>query len=191
MERNSQHSNGYRLESQIREAYGRVTYTQTTHNKKVARLSRLDNNIKITQIIMSALTTSGFIVTIIWNDNVASIIGALISVVLLMLNSYMKSFNLSEIAQEHTNAADLLWKIREEYVSLLTDFEILTLEEIMAKRDDLQERTFQVNCNSPKTDKKSYSDAQKALKTEEEQTFSDEEIDLMLPNSIRRSSRTI
>ena len=39
------------------------------------------------------------------------------------------------------------------------------------------------------TDVKSYRAAQKALKTEEEQTFSEEEIDLMLPNSIRRCNR--
>ena len=39
------------------------------------------------------------------------------------------------------------------------------------------------------TDVKSYRAAQKALKTEEEQTFSEEELDLMLPNSIRRCNR--
>lgn len=40
-------------------------------------------------------------------------------------------------------------------------------------------------------DAKSYQAAQKALKTEEEQTFSEEEIDIMLPNSIRRCNRKI
>ncbi len=191
MERNSLNSQGYKLESQIREAYGRVTYTQTTQNKKANRLIKLDNRIKIWQIVLSAITTSGFVVTIILNDTTASIIGAIVSLALLVLNSYMKNFNLAETAQEHVAAADSLWKIREEYVSLLTDFEILTLEEIMNRRDDLQERTFQVYCNSPKTDMKSYSDAQKALKTEEEQTFSEEEIDVMLPNSIRRNNRDL
>ena len=86
---------------------------------------------------------------------------------------------------------DLLWKIREEYVSLLTDFEILEVEEIMRKRDELQERTAIVYSNSPRTDSRSYAAAQKALKTEEEQTFSEKEIDIMLPNSIRRCNRTM
>jgi hypothetical protein len=76
-------------------------------------------------------------------------------------------------------------------VSLLTDFEILEIEEIMRKRDELQERTATVYSNSPRTDAKSYAAAQKSLKCEEEQTFSDEEIDNMLPNSIRRCNRTI
>lgn len=151
----------------------------------------IDNRIKIWQIVLSAITTSGFFVTIILNDTTASIIGAIVSLALLVLNSYMKNFNLDEIAQEHVSISDFLWKIREEYVSLLTDFEILTLEEIMNRRDDLQERTFHVYCNSPKTDMKSYYDAQKALKTEDEQTFSEEEIDVMLPNSLRRNNRDL
>src|SRR5699024_6643641 len=98
---------------------------------------------------------------------------------------------LIESAQEHKTASDLLWKIREEYVSLLTDFELLEADEIMKKRDELQERTSNVYSNSPRTDAKSYAAAQKALKTEEEQTFSEEEIDNMLPNSIRRCNRSM
>ena len=46
-----------------------------------------------------------------------------------------------------------------------------------------------VQRTSPRTDAKSYTAAQKALKTEEEQSFSEEEIDIMLPNSIRRCNR--
>ena len=171
MERNSPNSQGYKLESQIREAYGRVTYTQTCHDKFINRVVGLNNTIKIWQIILSAITTSGFVVAIFSDDNVASILGALISLALLILNTYTKNFNLIESAQEHKTASDLLWKIREEYVSLLTDFELLEADEIMKKRDELQERTSNVYSNSPRTDAKSYAAAQKALKTEEEQTF--------------------
>ena len=190
MDRNSPNAQGYRLESQIREAYGRVVYTETCHYKKIDRLRNLDNNIKIGQIILSAIATTGFFVTIFSDEKIGSIIGAIFSLILLILNSYAKNFNLGEISQDHKVAADALWKIREEYVSLLTDFEILTVEEIMDKRNELQERTAAVYSTSPPTDSKSYMAAQKALKTEEEQTFSEHEIDVMLPNSIRRCNRT-
>ena len=189
MDRNSYSSQGYKLESQIREAYGRVTYSQTCHDKFINRIVRLDDRIKLWQIILSGVTTSGFVVAIFSDDNVASILGALVSLALLILNTYIKNFNLSGIAQEHKKASDLLWKIREEYVSLLTDFEMIDESEIRNKRDELQERTAEVYSNSPQTDSKSYQAAQKALKTEEEQTFSEEEIDIMLPNSIRRCNR--
>ena len=189
MERNSRNSQGYKLESQIREAYGRVTYSQTCHDKFINRVVKLDDRIKVWQIVLSGVTTSGFVVTIFSNDNIAGILGAVVSLALLILNTYIKNFNLSGIAQEHKKASDLLWKIREEYVSLLTDFEMLDAGEIRNKRDELQERTAEVYSNSPRTDAKSYQAAQKALKTEEEQTFSEEEIDIMLPSSIRRCNR--
>ncbi|REJ06039.1 SLATT domain-containing protein [Halobacillus trueperi] len=189
MERDSPTSQGYKLESQIREAYGRVTYSQTCHDKKIARLLKLNGNIKLLQIILSAMTTGGFLIILLSNEKAAGIVGAVSSLVLLILNTYAKNYNLVEISQEHQRASGLLWKIREEYVSLLTDFEVLTMEDIMSKRDELQERTYEVYGNSPRTDKKSYLDAQKSLKTEEEQTFSEKEIDMMLPNSVRRSNR--
>ena len=108
MERNSQDSQGYKLESQIREAFGKVTYTQTCHEKINKRLNLYDNRIKIAQIVLSSLTTGSFLVTIITNEKISSIIGAIFSVILLILNAYVKDFNLSEIAQKHRNAADLL-----------------------------------------------------------------------------------
>lgn len=189
MERNSPTSQGYKLESQIREAYGRVTYTQTSHDKIISRLLKTNNRVKILQIILSALTTGSFLASILSDVNATKIIGAFLSLCLLILNAYAKNFNLVETAQQHQEAADLLWKIREEYVSLLTDFEVLELNEIMLKRDELQNRTAEVYKNSLRTDAKSYKESQKVLKTEEEQTFSELEIDVMLPNSIRRSNR--
>ena len=191
MERSSRASQGYKLESQIREAYGRVTYTQTCHEKKIKRLLIINENIKIAQIVLSAMTTGSFVVTLISDEKISAMVGSSLSLILLILNTYVKNFNLTEMAQEHQKASDLLWKIREEYVSLLTDFEILDMGEIMEKRDELQNRTAEVYSNSPRTDSKSYKEAQKALKTEEEQTFSEKEIDVMLPNSIRRCNRNI
>jgi len=189
MERNSKNSQGYKLESQLREAYGKIVYTYTCHNKKAARLLKLNDNIKVWQIVLSALSTGGFITTIIFDDTLVKIIGAIISFLLVIVNSYTKNFNLVGEANEHIKTANLLWKIREEYISLLIDFEILPVEEIIAKRDELQNRTFEVYNSSLSTDKKSYKEAQKSLKTEEEQTFSEKEIDVMLPSSIRRETR--
>ena len=189
MERNSKNSQGFKLESQLREAYGKIVYTYTCHNKKATRLLKLNDNIKVWQIVLSALSTGGFITTIIFNDTLVKIIGAVISFLLVIVNSYTKNFNLVGEANEHIKTANLLWKIREEYIPLLIDFEILSVEEIMVKRDELQNRTFEVYSSSLSTDKKSYKEAQKSLKTEEEQTFSEKEIDVMLPSSIRRETR--
>lgn len=191
MDRSSPISSGYKIESQLREAYGRIVYTLTCHNKIVHRLISTNNRIKIWQIILSALTTGSFLATILADEIIAGIIGAIISIILLILNAYTKNFDLVETAQTHQKAADALWKIREEYVSVLTDFELIDADDLRKLRDDLQNRTAEIYAQSPKTDTKSYKQAQKALKSEEEQTFSEKEIDMMLPNSIRRENRKL
>ena len=52
MDRNSQNSQGYKLESQIREAYGKVTYSQTCHDKLINRLVKRDSRLKTGKIIL-------------------------------------------------------------------------------------------------------------------------------------------
>jgi hypothetical protein len=191
MERNSQVEQGFILESQIREAYGKVVYSQTCQDKKYHSLIQMNDRVKMAQIVLSALTTGGFIAAVALDEMIAGIVGALFSTMLLILNAYMKNFEPIAKADKHKEASDILWKIKEEYVSLLTDFETLSQDDIKSKRDNLQARVHEVYTKYPKTDLKSYLEAQKALKTEEEQTFSEQEIDVMLPNSIRRNNRHI
>ena len=85
---------------------------------------------------------------------------------------------------QHRNAANALWDIRESYVSLLTDYEILENDDIRHQRDSLCKKVSEVNNNYPATDSKSYRAAQKALKKDEEQTFKEGEVDSILPNGI-------
>ena len=97
----------------------------------------------------------------------------------IILNS-----TLEEIKQ-HQNTAIDLWMLREDYISLLTDFPTLTTKAIASKRDDLQKKAYEIYKSSPLTDKESYCEAQKALKSEEEQFFTPEEIDKILPSHLR------
>ena len=183
MAANSQHKEA--LRTQIREAYGRIVYTYTTHLKRMNRLDKNNRYIKYAQILLSAISTGGFLGSMITNQFILTCIGGIFSTALLFLNLYFKDFNLAEDSKQHRIASDNMWLIREQYISLLTDFEVLSEDDIIAKRDELQKLTFEVYNKSPKTDAKSYSVAQKALKTEEEQFFTPEEIDKMLPAHLR------
>lgn len=174
---------------QLKEAYGRVVYTYTTHLKMMNRLVKKNALIKYTQIILSAISTGGFLGSIITNEIVLTCIGGLFSTALLALNLFFKDFNLLEEIKQHRSAADNLWMVREDYISLLTDFSILSDAEIIEKRDKLQSRVFEIYKMAPKTDRKSYTEAQNALKSEEEQFFSPEEINKMLPSHLRDKSK--
>ena len=176
-----------KLESQIRDAYGKVMYTQVTHAKIVERMIKEDKIIKIIQIVLSAIITGGFVGAILFNQQLASIIGAILSTVLLIFSSLTKNFNFLEDAKRHSDAASLLWKIREEYLSLIVDFDKLSYDEIIKRRDNLQERTYSVYSSYPQTDTKGYKEARNSIKNEETQTFTEDEINMILPDSVRKN----
>lgn len=177
------------IEAQIRECFGRVLWTHKTQEKCADILNGKNNFIKQFQIILSAITTTG-IVTIIFdaNNQFVKIITALISLALLILNTYLKKYDLGEIAQKHSECASNLWNIRENYFSLLTDIRAgnISIEEMLKKRDKLQNELHNIYKGSPRTISKAYNKATKALKINEEMTFSDEEIDKFLPKELRK-----
>lgn len=96
----------------------------------------------------------------------------------------LKEYKIQDEINQHRNAANALWDIRESYISLLTDYDILENDDIRHQRDVLCKKVSEVNNNYPATDSKSYRAAQKALKKDEEQTFKEGEIDSILPNRI-------
>lgn len=177
-----------KLEVQLREAYGRVTYTNTTHLKFMDSLNKKNHFLRYSQIILSAISTGGFLGTIIFDKLILTIVAGLFSSILLALNLFFKNYELDEDLRRHKESADQLWLIREKYVSLLTDFESLSIDDIRKERDILQDETHIIYSQSPKTDSKSYKEAQKALKTEEEQFFSEEELDRILPKQLRKNN---
>lgn len=172
------------LKAQIEEACGKVIYTYTAHHKFADRLENLNNRVQILQIILTAISAGGFFVTIITNQTVLSWIGGATAVISLGLNLYTKEYKIQNEVNLHRNAANDLWDVRESYVSLLTDFEILNIEDIRKNRDNLQDKVSEINRKYPSTDRKSYKSAKKSLQTEEEQTFNENEVASILPNGI-------
>ncbi|MCR4857660.1 MAG: SLATT domain-containing protein [Bacteroidales bacterium] len=176
------------LESQIRECYGRVVWSHKTQEKCADIINRRSDRLKLTQIILSALTTTGLIATIFGDALWVKIISAIVSAALLLLNTYLKSKDLGAIAQQHSDAAADIWNVRESYLSILTDLKMddANIEIIKKRRDKLQEQLAVIYKGSPRTISKAYDEASKALKLNEEMTFSDEEIDSFLPVELRK-----
>lgn len=194
LEQNSQnkagnHFNGI-FEGQIRECFGRVVYSHKTHEKCTDILLARLSTIKLWQIILSAITTGGFIAAVFGAGNVGAIIGIIISTSLLVLNTYTKNYDLGEIAQKHKQAANDLWLIREKYLSLLTDIKIGTKAEsdLITERDALAIELYNVYSGVPSTNVKAYKKAQVALQQNEDMTFNDEEIDTFLPRELKKNS---
>ncbi|WKJ90205.1 SLATT domain-containing protein [Methylomonas montana] len=178
------------LEEQIRECFGRVAWSHKTHEKCSDILNTRLNCIKLWQIILSAITTTGIMVAVFGECKEIGILSAVLSFFLTVLNTYVKQYDLGGLAQKHADAAVDLWDIRESYLSLLTDIRSGHAEddEMRKRRDALQEKLLKIYRGSPRTIAKAYKEATKALKKLEELTFSDEEIDAILPKALRKKT---
>jgi len=174
------------LYAQIEDAYGKVVYSYTTQIIHAGRLKKKSQAIKWGQIILSAISTGGFIGNLISNESVLIWVGGLCSTALLVLTSYLKDVDLVAALTKHLETSNQLWIIREEYISLLTDFSNMTVGNAASKRDELQKKAASVYSSAPITDDKSYAMAQKALKEKEAQFFTREELNKMLPISLRK-----
>lgn len=179
------------LEGQLRECYGRVVYSHKTHEKCADILLSMHGNIKVWQIVLSALVTGGIVSIFFDSGNIGAGISAVLSTLLLILNAYTKDYDLGEIAQKHRQAGSDLWIIREQYLSLLTDIRVgdISLDSIRERRDSLVHELHTVYAGAPSTNYKAYTKAQEALQKFEDMTFSDEEIDAFLPRELKRNGK--
>jgi len=178
------------LLAQIRECFGRVAYSHKTHEKQADIFVKKDIFWKWVQIILSVIVSGTFLITLYELFGYRKwlvLSGAVLSALLAAINFYFKNFSYKAEAMQHKEIAVQLWNIRETYISLITDFMNMSIDiEIARKiRDELQEKLADIYKNAPRTSSKAYAAAQKALKLNEELTFSSNEIDMLLPDKLR------
>lgn len=176
------------LEDQLREMYGRAAYTHKTHEKMADGYVHRYKIIKIVEIALSALAAGSLILAVLGDSKAGTIVGAVLSTMLLGLNLYFKEASLGEQAQKHTVVASKLWGMRERILSLLIDMrDGRPAEDVRSQRDLLNDALEDIYKNAPRTNARSYSAAQKALKSDEELYFSDAELNKLLPKQLRRT----
>lgn len=174
------------IKQQVKEAYGKVVYTYTANLKDANLKHSKSSVIKFAIIILSAVSTCGLLGIILqWAPIVLAAVTACITLANVILSSYSKAANLDGQELVHINTANRLWKIREKYLSLLTDYDNLSDEAVVKLRDELTEQTAEIYAVAPLTSSKAFKLAQVALKENEEQFFSQEELNKMLPEHLR------
>ena len=149
--------------------------------------------VKLAQIILSALITGGLITVLIGEQDtsqIAAIVSAIISTMLLVLNAYIKDVDPGQQSEQHKKTATELWNVRESYLSILADLRApeADIAQLRKKQDELQLKLAAIYSSAPRTTFNAYKHASQGLKIREEMTFSDEEIDKFLPETLRRQA---
>lgn len=172
--------------TQLKDSFGKLVYSYTTHIKMCNILIKRNNFFKITSIVLSSLSTGGLLAVLSdWNAKLFGIISAILTTLMVILTTYLKSSCLDEKIYSHRHTANQLWILREKYISLLTDFDDLANDIILERRDKYTAELSEIYKSELPTNEKAYKLAQEALKNNEEQYFSDSELNLLLPKHLR------
>lgn len=176
-----------KLESQISEQFGKLVYTYTCHWEEIGILKCCNNFIKWGEIVLTAISSTGIVSFLIFDEKWLALIGAVFSTLSLALTLFSKEYSLDEKIIKHQNTADDLWFIREQYISLLTDLEQISEEEICKRRDKLVIDSSAIYKAALPTSSRAYSKSQNQLKNKEYQFFTQEELNKMMPSHLRKT----
>ena len=181
------------LLAQIREIYGRIAYTHKTHEKQADICADLERRQRWVKIVLTAVSSGAFLaslVGVLLNEQWAALATSFIAVLVSASSLGDKTFKYGEEMQQHREAAAKLWSLRESYLSLIVDLKASasTVDEARRRRDHLQETAEAVLAEAPRTTAKAYGRAQDGLKLKEDLTFTEREIDLLLPVQLRNGT---
>lgn len=161
-------------------------WTHQIQEKQVIVTQHLDNILKLSQIIISAIIGCTALVDIIQATEYGKVIIAILSTLLVIVSSFIKSNGLSHKADLHSAFAASLWKIRQDITSSVVDFKEgrITDKELLKKREQFKSELCEISKKAPKASAKAVTMASKALKIDGVSTVSEEERDLLLPKSL-------
>lgn len=173
------------LEDQLRDMYGRLAYTHKTHEKMADSCNSKFKLLKKSEIILSAVSTGSLLFAVAGESHCATVVGAILSTLLLINILYMKEINISNLIQQHTQTASKLWGMREKLLSLLVDLhDEFPGAELRQRRDEINYELEIIYKNAPRTSASAYASAQVAFKNEE-LYFAPDELDRLLPPQLR------
>lgn len=178
------------LLAQVREAYGRAAYTHKTHEKQADLCFQSHRGQQRLLVMLTVISSGTFLASLtglVLDKSWAALATSFIALLVSAINLSTKTFKYGEETQKHRDVAARVWNLRESYQSLIVDLQsgAITVDEGRTERNRLQQEAFDIYGDAPRTTQKAYALAQKALQENEDLTFSEREIDLLLPTRLR------
>jgi hypothetical protein len=171
-----------------RELYGRVVYSHKTHEQEREIWAKKSCSMNRTNIWLTSLTTMFAVISVALEPAWALILTALFAAATVAFALYQAAFDpTGKEGQHRTAAKELLW-IREQLLLLITECHMpeSSLKHLEHCLEVLTRELTAVYKFAPNTSPEAYAAAERMIKTGHF-TFTDEEIDLLLPTELRKN----
>lgn len=171
---------------EIRQNYASVVWTHKIQEKQADIYAKRYRVLETINILMAAATSCGIITTIFVDSIVAKVIAAILSFGTLAITAYFKSFDVKTMEQQHRTAANSFIGIRNRLLHEIARLHMKDeIDAIRKEYDGLMKDLNKLYAGAPSTTDAAVKLAEQALKTKEEYTYTQEEIDRFLPPALR------
>jgi len=176
------------LEDSVRVSFAGVVWSHKIQEKQADIYNREYKRLETVRIIASALVSGGVIGLVFVDGLWLKLASSLISLVVVVISALFKSFSIQELSTTHKKAAHALLALKDKYQHLLMEIRIGTrsFDELNHDYTELEEEKHQAYSDSPNTSDKAVELAGKALKIKGDNTYSGDEINSFLPESLRK-----
>ena len=178
------------LEDIARNHYANVVWTHKIQEKQAEIYELRYKVLAAINIVFAALTSAGLISIIFADPTWLKVASAAVSFVTTAISAFLASFDYKSMAKDNKTAATKLVCARDELLSLLAKIKLreIPVSELMDVFDAIQKRVHEVYKDAPNTTNKAVKKADAALKKHKEGTYTEEEIDALLPEELKRRS---
>ena len=179
------------LDDIVRNHYANVVWTHKIQEKQAEIYEIRYKVLAAINIVFAALTSAGLISIIFADPTWLKIASAVVSFITTAISAFLASFDYKSLAKDNKSAAKKLVCARDELLSLLAKIQLreTPVTELMDRFDTIQKQVHEVYKEAPNTSNKAVKKAGVALKENKEGTYTDEEIDALLPDVLKRGSK--
>jgi hypothetical protein len=183
---------GVSLLDHLRMTFGHVVFRHKAHShlaRSRAYWSRWFRAAEALLMIGVAVSATG---AAFGKEYAYVIVSAVLAVLALTTLLLHLTFDFDRSAQAHTSCATSLWRIREQYRAVLSDFSdgAIDLDAVRRRRDELMEELHGIYETAPPADGQTSSTEGRGMATIDEVALTDEEIDLFLPKSLHKTDES-
>lgn len=174
-----------------RQQFAQCVFTHKVLEKATDRIEKINTKIKWANIIILTFVLTFLILSIKFSEyTFLNYVAIAITVIEILFVYLQKEFSFEDKAKEYKKSALKFLELRDKYKNFIVDImNELEEKEIITKRDLLQEQYQIVSSLSSQTNYDDYKKAQLALLgkniSDEEFTWSEEEIDRFLPKDLK------
>jgi hypothetical protein len=171
----------------VRQNYASIVWTHKIQEQQAEIYEEKYRFIECINIFTAALTSCGVFSTFYQDQLWVKVITILLSFSTLFITAYLKSFDLKSMAEENKDYANKFLVVRNKMLSTIAEIHMMknSVEGIQEKYELILSESNEIYISAPSTSNNAVKRAKIRLEVEKDYTFSDEEIDRFLPESLR------